>query len=107
MRRIDWDSPLSAEDETWLRMVSLPGCEAMIAENRLRFSDTGEAEGDITPDPEPDDYDEWTRSELDDEIGKREKLAPVTVVGTGKNGNVLVTDLVKALRLWDAENTEN
>lgn len=54
-----------------------------------------------------DDYDTWTKAELEEEVTARNSLSDtsdVEVVGTGKNGAVLVADLIKGLRLWDQEN---
>lgn len=58
---------------------------------------------------EADDYDSWSKSDLEQEVTARNGLADtsqVQVHGTGKNGNILTTDLVKGLRLWDQENPE-
>jgi len=58
-------------------------------------------------DEEQDDYDQWTAAELRDEVNVRnddENTGPVTVEGTGKGGAVTKADLIKGLRLWDAEN---
>ena len=52
---------------------------------------------------EDDDYDEWTKAELEAEANKR----GLTVEGTGKNGNVLVSDLLTALRNDDREAAES
>jgi hypothetical protein len=60
-------------------------------------------------DAEGDDYDSWSKADLEDEVTARNALAntsQVEVHGTGKNGNVLAVDLVKGLRLWDQENPE-
>ena len=64
------------------------------------------SEGD-DGDEEGDDYDSWSKSELENEVTARDALegtSDVSVVGTGNNGNVLKPDLVKGLRLWDQEN---
>jgi hypothetical protein len=58
-------------------------------------------------DTEPDDYDVWKVSELEAEVIARNEMdntSDVEVVGTGSNGNVTKPDLIKGLRLWDAEN---
>lgn len=56
-----------------------------------------------------DDYDQWSKKELEDEVTARNEMpdtGTVVVEGTGKNGNVLAADLVTGLRLWDRENPE-
>jgi len=58
-----------------------------------------DARSTVESDDEDDDYDQWTKAELEDEAAKRD----LDVTGTGKNGNVLVTDLVTALRADDRE----
>lgn len=64
---------------------------------------------DDEEEPEADDYDRWKLSELETEVENRNKLedtSDVTVEGTGKDGKVLKADLIKGLRLWDAENPD-
>lgn len=54
-----------------------------------------------------DDYDSWSKQDLENEVGARDAMPDttmVTVEGTGKDGNVLKPDLIKGLRLWDQEN---
>lgn len=56
-----------------------------------------------------DDYDSWSKADLEAEVSNRnaiEGTSDVEVVGTGSNGNVTKADLIKGLRLWDAENPE-
>jgi hypothetical protein len=68
---------------------------------------TGGEEDSDEEDDETDDYDEWSRSDLEGEVNKRNDLpgtSEVVVVGTGANGNILKSDLIKALRVWDQEN---
>lgn len=68
--------------------------------------------GGVVPEDQADEYDygydQWKVAELDSEVQARNKLedrkTDVVVVGTGKDGNVTKADLIKALRLWDAEN---
>lgn len=65
--------------------------------------------GDQTDDEPSDDYDQWSKKELEDEVAARNDMpetSAVEVTGTGKNGNVLAADLIKGLRLWDAENPD-
>lgn len=55
---------------------------------------------------EGDDYETWTKDDLEAEVTARNGLpetGDVEVVGTGKDGNVLKADIVKGLRLWDQE----
>lgn len=63
---------------------------------------------------EEDDYDTWSKTDLEKEVDARTKLAeqredvtPVTVVGTGSGGNITKADLIKGLRVWDQENPED
>lgn len=62
----------------------------------------------VTDEDEEDDYDTWTKPDLEAEVSARNGLdnrkTDVTVVGTGKDGAVLKADMVKGLRLWDQEN---
>lgn len=70
---------------------------------------------EVLPDPEEpeaeeelDDYDEWTKAELEAEVAKRNADPEnadhqVEVTGTGRNGSVLKEDLIKGLRVWDQE----
>lgn len=56
-----------------------------------------------------DDYDTWSRADLDSEVDARNKLegtSEVEVIGTGSNGGVTKADMVKGLRLWDQENPD-
>jgi hypothetical protein len=58
---------------------------------------------------EGDDYDQWTVQELKDEVEARNAIdgtTDVTVEGPGANGKTTKADLVKGLRLWDAENPQ-
>lgn len=67
------------------------------------------ADAEITEDDDLEDYDSWSKEDLDKEVVARNKMADtseVTVVGTGKDGNVLKADLVKGLKLWDQENPD-
>jgi hypothetical protein len=60
-------------------------------------------------DGEPDDYDQWSVAELKAEVDARNGLADtsdVEVEGTGKSGAITKSDLIKGLRLWDAENPQ-
>lgn len=61
----------------------------------------------IEEDDEGDDYDSWSKADLDSEVSARNSLpdtSEVTVIGTGANGGIRKEDLVKGLRLWDQEN---
>lgn len=61
----------------------------------------------VEEDDEGDDYDAWSKADLDAEVSARNALpetSEVTVVGTGANGGIRKEDLVKGLRLWDQEN---
>ena len=56
-----------------------------------------------------DDYDTWSKAELEAEVVARNEMpdtSEVEVTGSGKNGNVLAADLIKGLRLWDQDNPE-
>jgi hypothetical protein len=58
---------------------------------------------------ETDDYDQWSVSELKAEVDARNGLegtSEVTIEGTGSNGKATKADLIKGLRLWDAENPQ-
>lgn len=62
-------------------------------------------------DEDADDYDSWKIGELRDEVEARNEIAKnregvtrVEPVGTGKDGAVVKADVIKALRVWDAEN---
>lgn len=76
--------------------------------------DPREADPQEVDEDEPDDYDTWSKVELDNEVTARNDLANksdgtvsgVEVVGTGSNGAVKKEDLVKGLRLWDRENPD-
>lgn len=69
-------------------------------------------QGDDESSEEPDDYDTWNKTELENEVTARNviaggsdgKVTSVEVVGTGANGSVKKEDLIKGLRLWDQEN---
>lgn len=67
----------------------------------------------IEPDEEGDDYDQWKVAELKAEVEARNALAEqredvtaVQIEGTGKDGAVTKSDVVKALRIWDDENPD-
>lgn len=65
---------------------------SLTADEQRAALDAGNPDAD---DEEPeDDYDEWSKDELKEEADKRE----LEVTGTGRNGSVLVKDLVSALR---------
>lgn len=71
-------------------------------------------DNDPQDEDEPDDYDTWSKVELENEVTTRNDLANksdgtisgVEVVGTGSNGAVKKEDLIKGLRLWDQENPD-
>lgn len=80
---------------------------------------TGQQNGPLLIDPtqadpppvddEGDDYDSWKIPELEAEVKARNELENTTqveITGTGSQGKVTKADLVKGLRLWDAENPE-
>lgn len=47
-------------------------------------------------------YEQWTRAELDNELGKRQASGrTIEVTGTGSNGNVVNADIATALRADD------
>jgi hypothetical protein len=134
MRKIDWEKPLSEEDVRFLVQAGIPGMEDRIRSNQARFgaeeyapevpedtltksaldptARTGEPIVPVdagAPEDEPveDDYDTWSKADLETEVTARNDLADtsdVEVTGTGKDGAVLKADLVKGLRLWDQEN---
>lgn len=134
MRKIDWSGPLSPEDVAFLVQAGIPGMEERVkAHQALHGGESFDAAapdtatqfvgprglvdadilggGDIEEEEaEPDDdYDDWTKLDLDNEVTARnaiEGTTPVEVVGTGKDGNVLKPDLIKALRVWDQMNPE-
>lgn len=77
---------------------------------------TGDGPMQVDPtqaDPPPsveDDYDTWNVADLKDEVDTRNSMpdtGQVEVSGTGKNGSVTKADLIKGLRLWDAENPQD
>jgi len=80
-------------------------------------ADTGDGPKQVDPtqaDPQDagpeDDYDSWSKADLEAEVGNRNAIpdtSDVEVVGTGANGNVTKADLIKGLRLWDADNPED
>jgi hypothetical protein len=56
-----------------------------------------------------DDYDSWKVAELETEVTARNEMpdtSQVTVVGSGKDGKVLKSDLIDGLRAWDRENPD-
>jgi hypothetical protein len=76
-------------------LVDTPGAPQLIDPTKQ-----GETEEDDL------EYDKWTRKELDDEVDARndmEGYGPVNITGTGAGDNVTKADIVKGLRLWDAE----
>lgn len=100
MRQINWEQELSNQDVKWLQQSGilyvnggLP-LEEAIRQNREQFSE----------DTEDDDYDEWSKEDLESEVDKRREIAPIEVTGSGKGGNILKSDLISALRAWDQEN---
>jgi hypothetical protein len=71
--------------------------------------DGTKSEGEEVADDDGDDYDTWTKPDLEGEVSARNDLADtsdVVVVGTGRDGNVVKADLIKGLRLWDIDNPE-
>lgn len=57
-----------------------------------------------------DDYDEWSKADLEDEINKRnadpDNNDKIEVTGTGARGAVTNADRVAALRAWDRAHPE-
>jgi hypothetical protein len=110
MRDIDWDSPLSDEDKTWLRTTGILDIERRIKSNEDKHEAPAE-EPDSSGGVEPsdDDYEEWKVPELTAEVENRNKVEGAThveIVGTGKDGKITKPDLIKGLRLWDLENPD-
>lgn len=104
MRRIDWETPLSEDDELWLRSTGILGIGDRIARNRERFSG-GVVEGTDngagqSPPPGPveedDDYDDWSLTELREEAVKR---------GIEGQTKAKKAEVISALRAYDAEHT--
>ncbi len=82
----------------------VPGVEGAIL---VDPTDAGDAP--VEDEPEADDYDQWKVAELEREVAARNELpesGEVTVIGTGRDGNVTKPDLIKGLRLWDQENPD-
>lgn len=136
MRKINWEAPLGEEDLRFLIQAGIPGMEERIAMHQAKFGgpEVPEVPGDtltqsaldpaartgtpVTPgvtevvelpedDEEEDDYEQWSKADLESEVTARNALAgsgDVTVEGTGSNGNVTKADLIKGLRLWDQLN---
>lgn len=88
---------------------------ALSGESAVTPAETGD--GPLLVDPtqadpqagEQDDYDQWSVSELKAEVDARNGIpdtSDVEVEGTGKSGAVTKADLIKGLRLWDAENPQ-
>jgi hypothetical protein len=105
MRNINWDKPLSEDDETWLAQRLTPELQDKIDANRAQFNRKGEevpegfTGGDKTDatktDLPPDDYDQWKVAELKAEAEGREPKIDLT-------GITVKADLIAALRTWDA-----
>lgn len=127
MRKIDWDGPLSREDLAFLSQAGIPGMEDRVRAHQAKFEDaesfpappsdtaTQHVGGVVTldpvveetPDTLEDDYDDWSKADLETEIHARNAIqgsADVEVIGTGANGNVTKADMVKGLRVWDQMN---
>lgn len=78
------------------------GAPTQIDPTQADSSDDAEIE-----DIDGDDYETWKVAELETEVTNRNLMDDTTrveVIGTGKNGAVTKTDLVKGLRLWDVDN---
>lgn len=108
MRQINWGSPLSEEDMTWLRQSGILYANGGLPlEHAIRLNQ-GQAipanDEDNELEDQDDDYDEWSKEDLEAEVENRRELGDIRVTGTGKNGNVLKGDLIQALRSWDQEN---
>jgi hypothetical protein len=122
MRQIDWDQPLSADDEAWLLQAGIQGTAGRIAANRAQFADVDDdvdtdddgeddgatllvedpapvvdADGEATDDEDGDDYDEWTAADLRDECQKRDLTQP---------SKAKRAELIAALRAYDVEHAE-
>lgn len=92
MRNIDWDAPLTEDDILWLGQRMTPQIANKIAENKAKFADKSDEDGD----PEvTDEYDKWKVPELLKEASGREPAIDVT-------GLTKKSDLIAALRTWDA-----
>lgn len=133
MRKINWDGPLSREDLAFLSQAGIPGMDEKVRMHQAQFegaesfpappSDSAtqviggvvvadpvvEETSDVeeTPDAPDDDYDDWTKGDLETEIHARNQIEGaenVEVIGTGANGNVKREDMIKALRVWDQTN---
>lgn len=105
MRNIDWDKPLSEDDEAWLQQRLTPELQDKIKANREKFNLDGadvpeEFEGgDKVSDLPPDDYDQWKVAELREEAGNRDPAVDIT-------GLTTKADLIAAMRTWDAAHPE-
>lgn len=91
------------------------GADASTGQNNgPQLVDPTKADPPAESDEPDDDYDTWSKAELESEVAARNDLANksdgtvsgVEVVGTGSKGHVTMPDLVKGLRLWDRENPE-
>jgi hypothetical protein len=97
MRTINWDEPLSEDDKAWLRQRDK---HAEVEANEKRFAVEADPTGSSDDDDEAtDDYDKWKVPELAAEAAKREPAVDIT--GLSKK-----SDLIAALRTWDAANPD-
>lgn len=63
--------------------------------------DAGQAGGD-TEQSQSVDYSDWKRPQLDEELAKRRTEREINVTGTGKDGNIVASDIAGALAADDA-----
>lgn len=81
-RQIDWQKPLSAEDEQWARQFSQH--DPLLALHREQFPEEyverGEDSLEGTPDDDLPPYEEWSKKDLVTEVNRR----PTTTMPTGK-----------------------
>lgn len=98
MRQIDWDQPLSEDDEVWLNQRLTPELKEKIAANKARFGGE-DAEVETETSEFKDDYDSWKLAELKEEADNRGDL---DTTGFSKKA-----DYIAALRTWDAEHPDD
>lgn len=104
MRQIDWEKPLSEEDQQWVEQFGTQAMRRRMERQQQRFTSVEQTMSDEdSSDQEPqDNYDDMTLDQLKVEAKARKEDNP----DFDTSGIKTKGDLIERLRQWDSDHAE-